>query len=125
MSPWFTETLFPLLLAILPGGIWMAFWLFAVNWKKLWPVLAEGAWAPVVLLGLISALVWSRVLPSSCNCIGVTIQNFWWQLGSVSALIGVALFSGWLQGQWHTEPPEIAIEPPAHADHGHDHHGHH
>src|SRR5262245_36577162 len=40
---------------------WVAWWLFAVNWKKAWPVLAEGAWAPLVLLILVGALVWSRL----------------------------------------------------------------
>src|SRR5258706_127941 len=52
---WLTTTLFPFLLAILPIGLWMAFWLWAVNWKMVWPVLAEGAWMPCVLLGLIIA----------------------------------------------------------------------
>jgi hypothetical protein len=118
MSAWFTDTLFPFLLAILPGGLWMAFWLFAVNWKKLWPVLAEGAWVPVVLLGLISASVWSRVSPSSRTILGVvTLPNFWWQLGSVTALIACALFSGWLQGLWHIHPVVVEVEtPPHHGD---------
>src|SRR4051794_15403630 len=123
---WLTESLFPFLLAILPGGLWMAFWLWAVDWKKVWPVLAEGAWAPCVLLILIAALVWSRIAPGSCSCLGfVTLPNFWWQLGSVSALAACALFSGWLQGVIHYEPVQVAVEPPAHHEqgngHGHDH----
>ena len=35
----------------------------------------------------------------------------------------LALFSGWLQGQWNLAPPEIPIEPPVEHGHGH-HHGH-
>ncbi len=126
-ASWATETLFPFLLAILPGGLWMAFWLWAVDWRKVWPVLAAGAWAPCVLLILLISLVWSRVSPAPCDCIGVRLPNFWWQLGSVAALAGCALFSGWLQGVIHYAPLDVPVEPPAHADHGHGHghdHGH-
>ena len=68
------------------------------------------------------------IAPSSCDCLrSVTIPNFWWQLGSVSLLASLALFSGWLQGVMGCTPPEYAVEPPA-GEHGHDHghgHGHH
>ena len=43
---------------------WFAWWLFGVNWSKVWPTLRKGAWAPLVLLILIAALVWSRLSPS-------------------------------------------------------------
>src|SRR5947207_1916173 len=63
---------------------WVAWWLLAVNWTKAWPVLARGAWAPLVLVLVVSALVWSRISPGDCGCLGfVTIANFWWQLGAV------------------------------------------
>lgn len=117
---WLTTTLFPFLLAILPGGLWMAFWLWAVNWKKVWPVLADGAWAPCVLLGLVIALAWSRVVPVSHDFLGFTLPNFWWQLGCVIALAACALFSGWLQAQLGFTPMEVAVEPAAGHDHGHD-----
>ncbi len=117
---WLTTRLFPLLQAILPIGLWMAFWFWAVNWKKVWPVLAEGAWVPCVLLMFIVTLVWSRLVPTSCSCLGfVTLPNFWWQLGGVLGLAGVALFAGWLQGVMQYTPVEVSVEPPA--DHGHDH----
>ncbi len=122
--PLWLSNLFAVLLHLLPGGLWMAFWLWAVNWKKTWKVLAEGGWAPVLLLMYLSALVWSRIAPSECTCLGfVTLPNFWWQMGSVSALAAVALFSGWLQGVIHFTPLEVNFEPPAH-EHGHDAHGH-
>jgi hypothetical protein len=108
--------------------LWMAFWLFAVNWKKLWTELAAGAWLPVVLLGLMAATVWSRIAPGPCSRLGfVTLPNMLWQLGAVAGLIGLALFSGWLQGQWGYLPHEMSVEPPP-AGHGHHHghgHGHH
>src|SRR5687767_8224128 len=105
---WLTETFLPFLQLILPVAIWMAFWLWAVNWKKVWPTLAEGAWAPCVLLILIAALVWSRIVPGTFSFLGfVSIPNFWWQLGGVGALAALALFSGWLQGVLHYSPVEV------------------
>jgi hypothetical protein len=108
--------------------LWMGFWLFAVNWKKLWPALAAGAWMPVVLLGVMAATVWSRIAPGPGPCLGfVTLPNTLWQLGSVAGLIGLALFSGWLQGQFGYTPHQMSVEPPP-AEHGHPHHhghGHH
>lgn len=124
---WLTQSLFPFLLAVLPVVLWAAFWLFAVNWKKVWPVLREGAWAPGLLLILITAIVWSRIAPGTRSVLGImTLPNFWWQLAAVSALAGCALFAGWLQGVWGYTPLEVSVEPPAHSDHGHGHdHGHH
>jgi hypothetical protein len=122
------QPVFQVLLALVPVGLWCVFWLLCVNWKKLWPVLAQGAWAGVVLLGLVSALVWSKLDDRSCNCLGfTTLPNFWWQLGGVASLIGVALFCGWLQGVIRYSPPDINVEmPTGHDAHGHGHgHGHH
>ncbi len=89
-----------------------------------WPVLARGAWAPVVLLILIAATVWTKVQPIDCTCLGfAVVPNGWWQLGSVCTLAAVALFCGWLQGYFGWTPEEVAVEAPA-GEHGHDH-GHH
>lgn len=106
---------------------WLAWWLGAVNWKKAWPWLASGGWAPVVLLVLMGALVWSAIAPGECNCLRfVTVPNFWWQLGGVGLLAAIALFCGWLQGVFGWYPAEVEIGPPAHAHahagHGHGHH---
>lgn len=104
---------------------WVAWWLWGVNWKKAWAALAQGAWAPVLLLILAAALVWSRLAPGTCDCFGVRIPNFWWQLGGVSLLAALTLLCGWLQGFFGWTPAEVHLEPPAAADHGHDHgHGH-
>lgn len=108
---------------------WLAWWLLAANWHRIWPVLGRGAWAPLVLLLVVSALVWSRIAPSQCNCLGFPVANFWWQLGAVGLLACVTFFCGWLQGILGWTPPEINLEPPAHAEHGHGHghgdaHGH-
>ena len=111
------------LLALLPGGLWCVWWLCAVNWKKMAPVLREGAWAPVVLLILVAAAVWSRLAPAEADLGGVPLPNFWWQLACVVTLAAVALFCGWLQNYYGWTPREVSVEPPAHADHdhGHDH----
>ncbi|MCI0639430.1 MAG: hypothetical protein L0Y72_01970 [Gemmataceae bacterium] len=100
---------------------WFAWWLLAVNWKKTWPALAQGAWAPVVLLIIVAALAWSRIAPSEYN-IGIAyVANFWWQLGAVGLVAAATLFCGWLQGVFQWTPTEISLAPPAHAD-GHAHH---
>jgi hypothetical protein len=106
-------------------GLWVVWWLFGANWRKLWPVLAEGAWAPVLLLMFMATEVWSRVDPKPCDClVFVVLPNFWWQLGAVTALVLVALICGWLQGLMGCTPPEYPVNP-APAVHGHDHGLHH
>jgi hypothetical protein len=106
---------------------WVAWWLWAVNWKKAWPVLAAGGWVPLVLLMVVAALAWSRLAPSDCSCLGfVSVANFWWQLGEIGLFVAVALFCGWLQGHYGWTPAEVDLEPPAHEEHGHGSaHGHH
>ncbi|MBI3407974.1 MAG: hypothetical protein HY040_06415 [Planctomycetes bacterium] len=100
---------------------WIAWWLLGVNWEKTWHYLARGAWAPVVLLMLVAALVWSRLEPGTHSFLGVPIGNFWWQLGAIGLIAAVTLLCGWLQGLFHWTPTEIDLSPPAHAEH----HGHH
>lgn len=103
---------------------WIAWWLLGVNWSKAWLVLAQGAWIAVVLVVVVSALVWSQIMPAS-KCLGFTsIPNFWWQLCLTSSIAGLALFCGWLQGYKGWTPIEISLEPPAPAPHDL-HHGHH
>jgi hypothetical protein len=116
--------------------VWVAWWLWGVNWRRAWPVLAAGAWVPVALLAVVAALVWSqldhgplslRLLPGTDP---VQIANFWWQLGAVALLAAIALFCGWLQGVFGWAPQEVSFELPDIDDtHGHEHpvgtlHGH-
>jgi hypothetical protein len=104
---------------------WIAWWLWGVNWNTAWAVLAQGAWAPLALLIITSALVWSRLSPSACDCLGfVSVPNFWWQLGGVSLLAALTLLCGWLQGVFGWTPAEVNLDPPPAARHGHGH-GHH
>ena len=105
--------------------VWGAWCLWGVNWHRARAYLANGAWVPAILSMLLIAIVWSRLDSRACGCIGVAIPNFWWQLGYVGMLAGIAMFCGWLQSVLHWTPHELNLEPPAHGDgHGHDH-GHH
>jgi hypothetical protein len=91
---------------------WLAWWLCAVNWEKVWEVLARGGWLVVLLLGVLAALAWSQLDPGPCSFLGIlTIGSFWWQLGAVGLLIGATLFCGWLQGLLGWRPAEIIIDP--------------
>ncbi len=104
--------LWGLIYSQLPILLWIVFWFCCVNWKKLWPVLAQGAWVPVLLLVFITAEAWSRISQG----------DFWWRLGSVCVLAAVALVCGWLQTISGWTPPEMRLEPQAIAPgHGHGH----
>ena len=105
---------------VVPLALWLLFWLLAVDWRKLWPVLRIGGWLPPVLLIVVSAYVWARIVSEPCTCLPfVTIPNFWWQLGEISGLAVIALFCGWLQSHMGWAPVTVAIDPPASDDHGH------
>ena len=104
---------------------WLAWWLWGVNWKRAWAVLAQGAWLPLLLLVIVTALVWSQMAPSDCTCLGfVAVPNFWWQLGGVSLLVAITLLCGWLQGVFDWTPAEVSLEPPEAPamHHEHEHH---
>ena len=119
-EPWQT-----VVLTLLALGAWVAWWLGAVNWAKLWPALARGGWAPAVLLGLVVAAAWARATPGEFLWLGVVrLPNFLGQLLAVAGLAALARFCGWLQGRFHWAPPEVAVEPPADSadGHGHAHH---
>lgn len=127
LSPLF-QNASSVILFLLPGGLWVAWCLGCVNWKKAWPVLADGAWVGVILLILISALVWSKIEASSYILFDtLIIPNYWWQLSGVIAITLVALFCGWLQGILGWTPLEVAVEPADDHEAGHepaDAHGH-
>jgi hypothetical protein len=107
---------------------WIAWCLWAVDWRKMWPRLAEGAWAPLVLLALMISAVWSWIAPSSYSCLGVMLPNFAWQLLAVGLIVGLGLFCGWLQLvlRWHPAGLDVDAAPAHGDDHGHGHgeHGH-
>jgi hypothetical protein len=97
-----------------------------VNWRRAWPVLAEGGWMPLVLIGIMAGFVWSRVSPSDMIVLGIfVVPNVLWQLGTVALLICLILICGWLQTRYGWYPPEVNLEPPppSHDPHA-SHHAH-
>jgi hypothetical protein len=111
-------------LILIPLAAWCAWWLWCCNWKKTWPVLAEGGWMVVVLLVLMISLAWSSISPSTSRHLGFPISNFFWQLLVVTGVTLLALFCGWVQGRLDWTPEEVNFDPPV-QEHGHGHHGHH
>jgi ABC-type nickel/cobalt efflux system permease component RcnA len=112
----------PIILIATPV-LWVVVCLFAVNWRKAWPALKEGAWVPLVLVTVLMAVVWSQIWPSG-------VANFWLQLVILAAFVGLGLFTGWVQDRYSWTQSEVPVEPVVHGhshgnDHGHDHsHGH-
>jgi hypothetical protein len=96
--------------------VWLAVCLFGINWKKTWAVLAQGAWAPLLLAMVLSALAWSQMTPAS--------PRFWWRLGLVSLIVVASFLCGSVQGYFGWQPAEINLEPttPEATGHGHEHH---
>ena len=86
---------FDLVVAVLQLGLrwwlllaWFGWWTFAVDWRRAWAYLGQGGWAPLVLIMLIGAFVWSRIEPAPYSFPGfMTVPNFWWQLGGVGLLV--------------------------------------
>ncbi len=126
-----------LLLAVLtlvapwtPLIAWLAYWLFAVDWPKLWPVMARGGWIGVIFIGLVMALVWGVVAPPTGGThyiLGLTVQNFTGKFVYVTALFLMAMFCGFVQlsgscGNWASFTEEPAADAGDH--HGDAHHAH-
>jgi len=107
--------------------VWVAWCLWGVNWRRAWAFLGQGAWAPLVLIMIVAALVWSKLTPSRVEIAGLfSVPNFWWQLGYVGMLVALMFFCAWLQAVFHWAPADVNLDPPAHAhahtdDHGHGH----
>jgi hypothetical protein len=121
VSAWFQEYGHAVL-HVVTVCVYVAVCLWAVNWRRGWPVLAEGGWMPLVLIGIMAAVVWAEVFPGPALALGfIPLPNGVWQLGAVAVLIGVALACGWLQTYYGWYPPEINFDPPPPAAlHGHE-----
>ena len=86
-----------------PLVAWIAFWLLAVNWEKLYPILAKGGAIGVFLIGLMMILVWGLIAPpdgdihlmfglQTSNFVGKTIYVT--MLFTIMALCGSVQLSG-------------------------------
>ena len=82
----------------LPLIAWVAFWLLAVNWRQLYPVLMKGGLVGVVLIGLIAILVWSMIAgPQGHHLFGLEVNNIVGKTVYVTALAVIAALCGSVQ----------------------------
>ena len=132
------------LLAVLnpwtPLVAWVAFWLLAVNWEKLYPVMAKGAVIGVLLIGVVMVLIWGLIAPPADgvhHLFGLRPSNFVGTAIYVTMLLTIMALCGSVQlsgacGSLCRFPEEPDDEEGHHghgdhhhdASHGHDEHGH-
>ncbi len=113
-----------------PLFAWIAFWMLAVNWLSLWPVLFQrGGWIGVALIFFMTVLVWSAVAPPPDgvhHILGLRVSNLTGKLAYTTALTfiaflcGTAQLNGFCKSWVHFDEPALAE---THDDHGHDDHG--
>lgn len=125
-----------LLVPFLPLIAWVAFWLFAVNWRKLSTVLRQGGWTGVALISFVTILVWGLVAPpadGAHHILGLTLSNYYGKLVYVTTLVCIMLLCGSVQLSGAFDCCVTFAEAPAddygdhghgHGDHGHGHDGH-
>lgn len=119
-----------LILPWTPLIVWLAFWLFAVNWVKLRAVMLQGGWIAVLFFGFMAILIWGVIAPPEDGfhyLFGLTLSNFVGKTVYVTALITIMFLCGSVQlsgacGSWASFPEPAAEE--THHGHGHDDHGH-
>lgn len=124
------EVLVSLLVLLVPWApliAWFAFWLLAVNWEKLYPVLTRGALIGVFLIGLMMILVWGLIAPPPegvHNMFGLHPTNFFGKTIYVTMLFTIAALCGAVQLSGACGSlvsfPEEEDEDHHHGDHGHD-----
>jgi hypothetical protein len=116
----------------IPLIAWVAFWTLAVDWTKLYPILAKGGIVGVLLIAFVVVLVWSVVAPPPDGhhyMFGLRLSNETGKLVYVTALslIVAACASVQLSGACRSlidfsEPIALAE---TYDDHGHGHDDHH
>lgn len=112
---------------------WVAFWLLAVNWAKLYPILAKGGAIGVLLIGLMMILIWGLIAPPPDgvhHLFGLRPSNFVGKTVYVTMLMTIMALCGTVQlsgacGSLVCFPHELPGEDEhGHSDHGHGDHGH-
>ncbi|WP_373649793.1 hypothetical protein [Schlesneria sp. DSM 10557] len=110
---------------------WVAFWLLAVNWEKLYSVLANGAVIGVALIGLMMILVWGLVAPPPDgvhHLFGLHPSNFVGKTVYITILFTIMALCGSVQlsGAYSslTQFEEEETDDAGHADQSHGHHDH-
>jgi hypothetical protein len=111
---------------------WVAFWLLAVNWEKLYPILAKGGVIAVLLIGLTAILIWGLIAPPPDglhHMFGLRLVNFAGKTVYVTMLVAIMALCGTVQlsgacGSLVWFPEDEPEGHHGHGDHGHDDHGH-
>jgi ACR3 family arsenite efflux pump ArsB len=83
-----------------PLLLWVVFWLFTVDWKKLVPILNRGGMLIVLAAGAVTVLAWSGLSQPAENVhslYGLQVSNWVGKLVYVSGLIAIAFLSGSVQ----------------------------
>lgn len=108
---------------------WIAFWLLAVNWEKLYGVFWSGGWIGIALLTVMAVFIWGVVAPpeTTHDILGLEVSNFVGKFLKVAALVVIMFLCGAVQLSGAVSCCVRFDEPtpePDHHDHGHDDHGH-
>lgn len=121
-------TLFHALLPWTPLLVWIAFWLFAVDWVRLREIQLRGGVIGLVLIALTAILVWGVVAPPESGhhaLLGLHVSNFFGKAIYVTALLvimqlcGAVQLSGCCGSLIHLDVP---IGGNGHGDDGAGHH---
>lgn len=79
---------------------WIAFWLLAVNWRVLYPILIKGGMIGVLLTALMSILIWSVIsIPDGGvhRLYGLEVSNIVGKTIYVTSLVVIAFLCGSVQ----------------------------
>lgn len=108
---------------------WVSFWVFAVNWTRVFPILRRGGLLAVFLLMFVAVLVWGAVAPPVDGrhvMFGLSVSNYAGKFIYVTMLTCIALLCGSAQlsgafGNLCVFPEEPEVDDHSHGDHGHGH----
>ena len=106
----------------IPLLAWIAFWLFAVNWKVLYPILMKGGMIGVLLTALMTVLVWSLISSPEDGVhrlYGLAVSNAVGKTIYVTSLTVIAFLCGSVQlsgscGKWCRFEEPVEEESHAH-----------
>lgn len=118
----------------LPLIVWIAFWLLAVNWPKLYATIERDKVSSVMplgivgilLIGFMAILTWGVIAPpdtGSYDIFGLHLSNFVGKTVYVTGLFVIAAMCGSVQLSGLVSPWCLLDEPVVEEhDHGHDDH---
>lgn len=129
-------SLVTLILPWFPLLAWVAFWLLAVNWQKLFPILLRGGLIGVFFMYFLMIMIWGLIAPpegGTHHLLGLQIGNFVGKTVYVTALFVIAGICASVQMSGAVaaltsfkdeEPEDDHAHGHGHGDHGHGDHGH-